>query len=863
MPDGFIKVLSRFWFILEKKFLPAYVWECDPFTFWQERILFIICFTASVFGPFALVPSVLLSLSLGLMNVAVLDIGGYLGAVAVLVFRNTSLKFRSNLIFCTLYFLGSGLLFILGPVGAGYIWLLGASIIVGTIDGLKAVFLSLILNACTLLLIALYLSNGRLDWVILMENPLEKWLVMTANFLLINALVTVTTALMLNSLKNTIQNEQSVRLKLQESEKRYRTLFETAKDAIFLLKDDILIDCNLASVAMFGYADKSEILGSPPWKFSPENQPDGQNSQQKAQDLIKDAFHGKSHNFEWRHQRKNGELVDSEVSLNRLILKKESYLQAVVRDVTERKRAEDNLRDSQARLYTVFNAVESIPVQGYDLDRRVIFWNCASEHVYGYTSEEAMGRKLEELIIPEPMRNEVVKGICAWYEDDIEIPAGELVLQNKNGEPVSVFSSHVMFINRAGDKEMFCIDVDLSSHKQIENEKAQMEEQYRQAQKMESIGRLAGGVAHDLNNLLSPILGYSEILMDDLGVEDPRRDSANAILQAGFSARDLVRQLLAFSRKQTLEVKPIDLNRTILDFKKLLLRTIREDIEMELILSSNLRLVKADIGQIEQVLMNMVVNSADSMPNGGRLTIETNLAHLDGEYAKAHGGVVVPGLYVLMAISDTGCGMDEEICSKIFEPFFSTKGERGTGLGLATVYGIVKQHGGNIWVYSEPGKGSTFKIFLPAAADQGELEEKSDLQEIKNLNGVETILLVEDDEYVRNLVNIILKQKGYTILVAEDGNHALTLLEKHDGPVSMMLTDVVMPGMNGREIYNKAAQKYPGLKVLYMSGYTTNVIAHHGILEKGVEFIQKPFTARDLATKIRKMLGVRMNQDLT
>ncbi len=537
-----------------------------------------------------------------------------------------------------------------------------------------------------------------------------------------------------------------------------------------------------------------------------------------------------------------------------MTLNGEFYLQAVVRDVTERKYAEDKLRESETRLYAVFNAVESIPVQGYNRDRRVVFWNRASERVYGYTRDEAMGRKLEDLIIPDWMRQGVVEGIGAWYEKDIPIPADELVLKDNKGRSVSVFSSHVMITNRAGDREFFCIDVDLSEYKRIETEKNQVEEQYRQAQKIESIGRLAGGVAHDLNNLLSPILGYSEMLLDDYEIEDIRRESVALIFKAGSSARDLVRQLLAFSRKQTLDVKPIDINKTISGFEKFLRRTIREDVELELILAPDNPPVKADIGQIEQVLMNLVVNSADAMPDGGIVVIETTFVDLDGAYVKFHQGAK-PGKYVLVTISDTGCGIDEETRMKIFEPFFSTKGEQGTGLGLATVYGIIKQHGGNIWVYSEPGKGTTFKLYLPVS-DEVEIEDARNNPEIIDIGGTETIILVEDNEPVRKLAHTLLRQKGYMVLVAENGEDALTLLDNHVGSISLMLIDVVMPGMNGREVYNRARKKHPDLKVLYMSGYTSNVIAHHGVLEKGVQFIQKPFTVQQLLTKIREVISI-------
>ena len=453
----------------------------------------------------------------------------------------------------------------------------------------------------------------------------------------------------------------------------------------------------------------------------------------------------------------------------------------------------------------------------------------ADEHLGWYLPEyrAMIEKKMKDLVeTREPMRFEAMlktkKGTLKWCQ-----AIGEAV--EEDGKVVKLRGTY-----------------------QDITEKTKLEQQYRQAQKVESIGRLAGGVAHDLNNLLSPILGYSELLKDDLEPGGKHRGFVNQILEAGFRARDLVRQLLAFGRKQTLEYKPVDMNKVVTGFENLLRRTIREDIETRIIPSPHIPVVMADPGQIEQVIMNLVVNAADAMPDGGLLTIETAQADLDEEYAARHPGVK-PDAYVMLAVSDTGCGMNDEIREHLFEPFFSTKGDQGTGLGLATVYGIIKQHGGNIWIYSEPGRGTTFKIYLPVSGDV-RAEETRSAKTTGNLEGTETILLVEDNEQVRHLTHAILTRKGYTVLMAGDGSEALTVLESFDGPVHLLLTDVVMPEMNGKELFIKASEKHPGLKVLYMSGYTDNVIAHRGILDEGMAFVQKPFTVRALSVEVRKVL---------
>jgi len=393
----------------------------------------------------------------------------------------------------------------------------------------------------------------------------------------------------------------------------------------------------------------------------------------------------------------------------------------------------------------------------------------------------------------------------------------------------------------------------LIQRKRAEHEKRVLEEQFRQSQKMESIGQLAGGVAHDFNNLLTIINGYSQLSLMGLKEGDPLRASLEEIRKAGERAAGLTRQLLAFSRRQVLEVKVVDLNAILKDLDKMLRRMIREDVELETHLTEDLGNVKVDPGQIEQVVMNLAVNARDAMPSGGKLTIETANVVLDEEYARRH-VAVTPGRYVMLSVSDTGVGMTPEVKERIFEPFFTTKEKgKGTGLGLSTVYGIVKQSGGNIWVYSEPGRGTTFKIYLPRVDEPlEEIGKKVAKEEFPA--GNETILLVEDDEEVRKLAVRILEKQGYEVLVAAQGNDALILSEKHDQPIHLMVTDVVMPGLNGQELANRLRVHHPEMRVLYMSGYTDDTITHHGILEKGMNYIQKPFTIEGLLRKVRRVL---------
>src|SRR5438552_3078339 len=379
------------------------------------------------------------------------------------------------------------------------------------------------------------------------------------------------------------------------------------------------------------------------------------------------------------------------------------------------------------------------------------------------------------------------------------------------------------------------------------------QDQLFRAQKMEAIGRLAGGVAHDFNNLLTAIIGHAELVLEDVRAGDPLRQDLEEILKAGQRAAILTRQLLAFSRQQVLEPRVLDPNALVADMNKVLRRLIGEDIELLTVLADRVGAIKGDGGQLEQVIMNLAVNARDAMPAGGKLTIETANAELDEAYAHSH-EPVRPGPYVMLAMSDTGSGMSEEVKARTFEPFFTTKEPgKGTGLGLATVYGIVKQSSGYIWVYSEVGKGTTFKVYLPRVAEPAETLAAAP-RAPKPRGGTETVLLVEDDELVRALARRVLARAGYQVLEASNGGGALLAAERHQGPVHLMVTDVVMPGLNGRELAARLKPLRPDMKVLYVSGYTDRAIAHQGVLEPGVAFLEKPFAPDALARKVREVL---------
>jgi two-component system, cell cycle sensor histidine kinase and response regulator CckA len=393
----------------------------------------------------------------------------------------------------------------------------------------------------------------------------------------------------------------------------------------------------------------------------------------------------------------------------------------------------------------------------------------------------------------------------------------------------------------------------------MRRDRVRLEEQFRQAQKMEAVGRLAGGIAHDFNNLLMVIQGYADLMTERLAEGDPLRRNAEQIQTASQRATSLTRQLLAFSRKQMLAPKVLSIQSVVTEMEKILRRLIGEDVQLETSSVVDLGLVKADRSQIEQVILNLAVNARDAMPEGGRLTIET--ANVDLDESFSHSSVMLsPGPYVMLAVTDNGCGMDVETQAHIFEPFFTTKEKgKGTGLGLATVYGIVKQSGGYVWVYSEPGRGTSFKVYLPRVWDEPTMPGRDRRIEGQRLpQGTETVLLVEDEKGVRELAREYLEMTGYTVIEAENGHTALELAALHSGPIHLLMTDVVMPGISGRELSERVRAIRPEIRVLFMSGYTDQAVVHHGILETDAVLLQKPFTVAALAAKLRDILNLEV-----
>jgi PAS domain S-box-containing protein len=524
----------------------------------------------------------------------------------------------------------------------------------------------------------------------------------------------------------------------------------------------------------------------------------------------------------------------------------------VLLDVTERRRAERALEESRTLLQKIIDT-EPECVKLVDSSGALVQMNRAGLEMIEVESIAAVaGRPVLDLITPEHRQRfsaflaRVLRGESATEEFEIVGLRGTRRWMESHAAPLRDASDRVT--------AMLAVTRDVTERKRVQAALGEAEERLRQAQKMEAVGRLAGGIAHDFNNILNVIVGHTELLLQAQPVADRVRNHGEQIRRAADRAIDLTSQLLAFSRKQVLQPRVLDLNAVVRETEGLLHRLIAEHIQLAVVTAEDLGRVRADRGQIQQVVINLAVNARDAMPEGGRLLIETANVELDEGYARLHVGQVRAGPYVLLAVSDSGCGMDAETRARIFEPFFTTKElGKGTGLGLATVYGIVKQSDGFIWVYSEPGQGTTFKVYLPRV-DEPARPAPAEPSEVARARAEETVLLVEDDDALRALSQEMLESLGYRVMVAASGDAALAGLEARREPVDLILTDVVMPRMGGRHLAERARALHPESRVLFMSGYTDDAVLRFGLLEEGQDFLQKPFTVARLAGKIRELL---------
>ncbi len=634
-----------------------------------------------------------------------------------------------------------------------------------------------------------------------------------------------------------ISERVQVKDALIESEKQYRLLFDSSPLPMWVFDRNTFafLEVNEAAVRHYGYSReefrKMTILDIRP-------------AEERSLLLrhMTQLVTGLQSPEVWKHRKKDGSIIDVEITSHELAFQRRDAQLVVAHDITEQLKAEEDLKHSEEKFSKTFRSTPLPITISAVADGRYIDINEAFSKIMGYEREQVIGRTALDLNI--------------WADANDR----KRMIEQLNAEG-HLHSFETQFVTRRGEKRTVLISAEIIKLDGADcviaitndiTETRRLEEQFRQAQKMEAVGRLAGGVAHDFNNILGVIIGYSDLSREQLPPDGLIFKHIEQIKKAALRATGLTSQLLAFSRQQVLQPSVLNLNAVVNNVSKMLLRVVREDITLNFVPGESLGNVKLDLGQVEQVLLNLVVNARDAMPRGGRIIIETANIDFDENFAKEHMPVKA-GSYVMLAVSDTGTGIEKEALSRIFEPFFTTKpaGE-GTGLGLSMVYGVVQQSGGSIWVYSEVGKGTSFKMYFPRV-DESAISLIEPRPDSRVASGSETILLVEDEETLRELTAELLRSGGYRVLVAESGEAALAMLRQSD-TVHLLLTDVIMSGMSGSELAAKTRELRQEVKVLYMSGYTGNLIATHGVVPTKSALVQKPFTKHALLTQVRAVL---------
>jgi two-component system, cell cycle sensor histidine kinase and response regulator CckA len=625
---------------------------------------------------------------------------------------------------------------------------------------------------------------------------------------------------------------------LRRSEEKYRLLVENSLQGVAIIQDSRFVFCNGAYSSISGYS-VGELLAMAPNEIDDMIFPE---DRAFVLARYRDQLDGKQRapRIEHRGFKKDGTVIWLESHICITNYSGKPALQTVCMDITDHRNAEEAVKESREYLNQIINCIGD-PIFVKDQAHRIMLVNDALCALRMMPRDELIGR----IDLPDSVL------LHFWDQEEDVLNTGREAISEENlldsqGIPRTFMTKKTLLVPKSGNKQVVGVLRDITEYKRLE-------EQFLQAQKMEAIGVLAGGVAHDFNNLLNVINGYAELILEDLNPDDPLHNEVESIREAGQRAAALTSQLLAFGRKQIMQLEIIDLNQVIVNMNSMLRRMIREDIEIVSQMSPEPMMINADRGKIQQVILNLVVNARDAMPNGGKLTIETDIVVFDELYVKDH-PMTKPGLYVMLAISDNGIGMDAATQARIFEPFFTTKAKgKGTGLGMSTVYGIVKQSEGFVWVYSELGKGTTVKIYLPR--ETGSMPVTPPETPVDTvIRGSETILIVEDEVSVRTLARRVLADNGYNVLEAADGMEALRIAQNNAQKIHLVITDVVMPGIGGKALISRMEVLLPGIKSLFVSGYTDNAIVHHGILDSGVAFLQKPFTVDGLLRKVREVL---------
>jgi len=770
-----------------------------------------------------------------------------------------------------LYIFSVLVLAVFGVSGAGLLLLLTFSVLTTSLLGLRRGLAALGASLAGIIVVGAGMTYGLIPIdVPTMANSTSgrTWVLVSCIFSLLALVMIYVFAKMLENLRHSLElgavraaelqesnrqllaeiaERQRAEEALRRSENTLKSVLDAAPIGIGLVQNRIFRWTNQQMSVMTGYTG-AELIGRSA-RMIYETQ---EEFKRVGAVMVKEIEQNGINSLETRWIRKDGkaiEIILSSSSLTPQHLSDQWVFTAL--DITEHKRAEEALRHSEERFRIAASLVSDLIYERDPVSGVIEFFGNKYEKL-GYPLEEypKTPKEFLELVHPDDVVI-VLQGIQRQFETGEPFAANYRV-RTRNGEYLHWVDRSVILMDPSGRPyKLIGATTDATERVRAEEEKARIEEQLRQSLKMEAIGRLAGGVAHDFNNILTGIRGYTEILLSALEKSDPLSADLEEIKKAADRAAELTNQLLAFSRKQIISPAVIDINEVILKSQKMLGRLIGEDLEFKFLPATDLGRVKVDPGQIEQILVNLVINARDAMPRGGRLSIET--ADVTSDPDRALHAEAQPGNWVMLAVSDNGCGMSKEVQQHLFEPFFTTKEKgKGTGLGLATIYGIVKQNGGFINFYSEEKIGTTFKIYLPRVEEEAVALEPPRLATLPT--GSETVLLVEDEEMVRHLARKILERQGYRVLEAKNGGEALMFCDTYHDRIDLLLTDVIMPSMNGKELHQRLCAILPKLKVLFMSGYTEDVIVTQGVLEAGTRFIYKPFTIETLAHKVREAL---------
>ena len=806
---------------------------------WRARLLDLILRVTLIAGFVIYLPSLYVALAKGFVAIAVADTLAMATVLALVLAPRVPFNWRAALYCLNFYALGVALLLWVRPISQ--IYLFAVTTLTTILFGLRVGLASSIF--CTLTLLAIFVISWAAPGTILPGRALDlgAWSVITLSFALVNMLVTLSVGVVLGMLDDALEREIGSRISLDRDRTVLRTLIDTLPDIIFTKdRQGRYLVANAATLTQVGVDREADLIGKVDTELFP---PERAN---EYLDGDRRVFAGEQmRNLEVRTVGADGEvswylttkvpLFDPSGGLTGLI--------GIGRNITDRKRAEAERGQLLSRLQVQI-ARMPLAYLTTDAEFRYTRWNPAAERMFGFNEAEVLGRHPFDLIVTDQSKTEAARMFAEVAAGNMDAH-GETENLTKDGRTITCEWHNTPILEADGTF------AGLLSLGQDVTERRNLEHQLRQSQKMEAVGQLAGGVAHDFNNLLTLINGYSDLLLGDGHLGANAQTSARAIRDAGERAATLTRQLLGFSRKSLLQPRVLDLNVVVDDTGAMLRRLIGEDIVLTTVLAPRLHHVKIDPSQLNQVLMNLVVNARDAMPAGGRLTLQTaNVMREADDEIDSHRQ---PGPHAMLAITDTGCGMPPEVMSRIFEPFFTTKPVGvGTGLGLAMVFGVVRQSGGDIEVRSTPGEGSSFELYFPAVPDP--VPAKPVTVAMPDVTGVETILIVEDEQNVRELLLRTLARYGYTLLTATDGRDALQVAESHSGVLHLVLTDVVMPRMGGPELVAALRRRRPAVRALFMSGYTDDSVVRHGLMEADVAFIQKPYTPIALARKIRDIL---------